>query len=83
MGAFIKAIAVGPSQNCWRGRGGGQAEMGVQSEAVTGFVVGENAARCGSTEYSKNSHLSGIEYTQAYSVTKRVFVPMFRLKAPK
>ena len=65
--------AGGASQNCWSGGGGGQAGMGVQSAAVTGFVAGENAAK-----YAKDNTLEEIDYKQAHKATERIFAPMTR-----
>jgi succinate dehydrogenase / fumarate reductase, flavoprotein subunit len=65
--------AGGASQNCWSGGGGGQAGMGVQSAAVTGFVAGESAAK-----NAKANSLIEIDYKQARKVTERVFAPMTR-----
>jgi succinate dehydrogenase / fumarate reductase, flavoprotein subunit len=65
--------AGGASSNCWAGGGGGQAGLGVQSAAVTGFVAGENAAKA-----ALKNELLDIDHKQAEAVTKRVFAPMLR-----
>jgi len=65
--------AGGASQNCWSGGGGGQAGMGVQSAAVTGFVAGENAAR-----YAKSVKLTEIDSKAAQKTVERIFQPMCR-----
>jgi succinate dehydrogenase/fumarate reductase flavoprotein subunit len=65
--------AGGASQNCWAGGGGGQAGLGVQSAAVTGFVAGENAAKD-----AAKTELLDIDHKQAEAVIQRVFAPMCR-----
>ncbi|MGD1118240.1 MAG: FAD-binding protein [Dehalococcoidales bacterium] len=62
--------AGGASSNCWSGGGGGQAGLGVQSAAVTGFVAGENAAR-----YALDSRRLDIDGLQAQQVLNRVMSP--------
>ena len=65
--------AGGASNNAWTGGGGGQAGLGVQSAAVTGFVAGENAAK-----YARENPLLDIDFKQAQSTIKRIFEPMRR-----
>ena len=65
--------AGGASQNCWAGGGGGQAGLGVQSAAVTGFVAGESAAK-----NALKTPLLDIDHKQAEAIIKRVFAPMCR-----
>jgi succinate dehydrogenase/fumarate reductase flavoprotein subunit len=65
--------AGGASSNAWSGGGGGQAGMGVQSAAVTGFVAGENAAR-----YALDNNRLEIDPAYAKKVLERVKAPMQR-----
>jgi succinate dehydrogenase/fumarate reductase flavoprotein subunit len=65
--------AGGASQNCWSGGGGGQAGMGVQSAAVTGFVAGEF-----SQKYASKTTLLDIDYKQAEDAINRIFAPLCR-----
>jgi succinate dehydrogenase/fumarate reductase flavoprotein subunit len=65
--------AGGASSNSWSGGGGGQAGLGVQSAAVTGFVAGENAAR-----HAMESNLLDIDYVQAKQALERVMAPARR-----
>jgi succinate dehydrogenase / fumarate reductase, flavoprotein subunit len=63
--------AGGASSNCWSGGGGGQAGLGVQSAAVTGFVAGENAAR-----YAMDNRRLDIDFSPAKKIMERVLTPM-------
>ncbi|MFA5308996.1 MAG: FAD-binding protein [Dehalococcoidales bacterium] len=65
--------AGGASSNSWSGGGGGQAGLGVQSAAVTGFVAGENAA-----SHALESERPAIDYAQAKEVLERVMEPTRR-----
>jgi succinate dehydrogenase/fumarate reductase flavoprotein subunit len=65
--------AGGASSNSWSGGGGGQAGLGVQSAAVTGFVAGENAAK-----YAEKAKRLDIDFSQAKSVIERVMAPTKR-----
>jgi succinate dehydrogenase / fumarate reductase, flavoprotein subunit len=62
--------AGGASSNCWSGGGGGQAGLGVQSAAVTGFVAGENAAR-----YALDNRRLDIDYSSTKQILARVIAP--------
>jgi len=63
--------AGGASSNSWSGGGGGQAGLGVQSAAVTGFVAGENAAR-----YALDNHRLEIDFSSAKQILERVLAPL-------
>ncbi len=65
--------AGGASSNSWSGGGGGQAGLGVQGAAVTGFVAGENAAK-----YAEKTQRLDIGFSQAKSALERVMTPMQR-----
>jgi succinate dehydrogenase/fumarate reductase flavoprotein subunit len=62
--------AGGASSNSWSGGGGGQAGLGVQSAAVTGFVAGENAAR-----YALDNRRLNIDFSSAQQILERVLTP--------
>jgi succinate dehydrogenase / fumarate reductase, flavoprotein subunit len=63
--------AGGSSSSCWSGGGGGQAGLGVQSAAVTGFIAGENAAR-----YAVENRRLEIDPVTAQQTVSRVLAPM-------
>ncbi|HEY96984.1 MAG TPA: hypothetical protein G4O16_02235, partial [Dehalococcoidia bacterium] len=65
--------AGGSSSNSWSGGGGGQAGLGVQSAAITGFVAGENAAACA----AKNRRYD-IDAACAEEIIDRIKAPMQR-----
>jgi len=63
--------AGGASSNSWSGGGGGQAGLGVQSAAVTGFVAGENAAR-----YALDNRRLDLDFSAAKQILERVWAPL-------
>jgi len=65
--------AGGACSNSWTNGGGGQAGLGVQSAAITGFVAGENAA-----DYALGTGLPGVDDTYADGVVNRVMAPFGR-----
>jgi succinate dehydrogenase / fumarate reductase, flavoprotein subunit len=65
--------AGGSASNSWSGGGGGQAGMGVQSAAVTGFIAGENAAR-----FALQNRLQEIDAAYAAKALARIQAPLKR-----
>jgi len=65
--------AGGSSSNSWSGGGGGQAGLGVQSAAITGFVAGENAAA-----YAAKNRRYDIDAACAEEIIDRIKAPMQR-----
>lgn len=65
--------AGGACSNSWTNGGGGQAGLGVQSAAITGFVAGEDAG-----VYAVGNPRRGIDQTYAEQVIARVVAPMER-----
>jgi len=65
--------AGGASSNSWSGGGGGQAGLGVQSAAVTGFVAGENAAL-----YALDNRRLDLDFSSAQQILERVLAPTKR-----
>ncbi len=63
--------AGGSSSNSWSGGGGGQAGLGVQSAAITGFVAGENAGA-----YAAANQRRDIDVAYAEGVIDRIKAPM-------
>jgi succinate dehydrogenase/fumarate reductase flavoprotein subunit len=65
--------AGGACSNCWTNGGGGQAGLGVQSAAITGFVAGEDAGA-----YAASSPRRDVHPAYAEQVIARVLAPMDR-----
>ncbi len=65
--------AGGACSNCWTNGGGGQAGLGVQSAAITGFVAGESAAA-----YAAGAALGEVDAAYADEVISRVMAPFGR-----
>jgi succinate dehydrogenase/fumarate reductase flavoprotein subunit len=65
--------AGGSCSNSWSGGGGGQAGLGVQSAAITGFVAGENAAA-----YAAENKLHDIDAAYATDIIDRITAPLGR-----
>ena len=65
--------AGGACSNCWTNGGGGQAGLGVQSAAITGFVAGEDAGA-----YAAGNPRREIDEAYAEQVIARVVAPMER-----
>jgi succinate dehydrogenase / fumarate reductase, flavoprotein subunit len=65
--------AGGSASNSWSGGGGGQAGLGVQSAAITGFIAGENAALA-----ARGEGRGEISYNQAKTALERIMAPMKR-----
>ena len=65
--------AGGASNTSWTGGGGGQAGLGVQSAAITGFVAGENAAA-----YAVSNKLNGVDTAYTVDIIDRVKAPLGR-----
>lgn len=65
--------AGGACSNCWANGGGGQAGLGVQSAAITGFVAGGDAGA-----YAVGNPRREIDETYAEQVIARVVAPMER-----
>ncbi len=65
--------AGGSSSNSWSGGGGGQAGLGVQSAAITGFVAGENAGA-----YAAANQRRDIDVAYAEGIIDRIKAPMQR-----
>ncbi len=59
--------------NCWTNGGGGQAGLGVQSAAITGFVAGEDAGA-----YALGNERREIDQAYAEKVIARAVAPMER-----
>jgi succinate dehydrogenase / fumarate reductase flavoprotein subunit len=59
------------SSNSWSGGGGGQAGLGVQSAAITGFVAGENAAA-----YAMDNKRRDVDAAYAKEIIDRIMAPM-------
>jgi succinate dehydrogenase/fumarate reductase flavoprotein subunit len=65
--------AGGACSNCWTGGGGGQAGLGVQSAAITGFVAGEDAGA-----YAVTNSRQTIDQDYVDHVLARVLAPLGR-----
>jgi len=65
--------AGGACNNCWSNGGGGQAGLGVQSAAITGFVAGEDAGA-----YARGAERLEIDRAYADDVLARVLEPLQR-----
>jgi len=65
--------AGGSSSNSWSGGGGGQAGLGVQSAAITGFVAGENAGA-----YAAANQRRDVDVAYAEGIIDRIKAPMQR-----
>jgi succinate dehydrogenase/fumarate reductase flavoprotein subunit len=65
--------AGGACSNCWTNGGGGQAGLGVQSAAITGFVAGEDAGA-----YAVSNSRLDVDPEYAEQTIARVIAPMER-----
>ncbi len=65
--------AGGSCSNCWTNGAGGQAGLGVQSAAITGFVAGKDAAA-----YALGNQRRDIDTAYADATIDRVVAPMKR-----
>jgi succinate dehydrogenase/fumarate reductase flavoprotein subunit len=65
--------AGGACSNCWTNGGGGQAGLGVQSAAITGFVAGEDAGA-----YAVGNSREAVDEAYADKVIARALEPMRR-----
>jgi succinate dehydrogenase / fumarate reductase flavoprotein subunit len=65
--------AGGACSNCWTNGGGGQAGLGVQSAAITGFIAGEDAGA-----HAVGSAREAVDEACAGNVIARALKPMGR-----
>jgi len=65
--------AGGACSNCWTNGAGGQAGLGVQSAAITGFAAGKDAAA-----YALDNPRRDVDAAHADAMIARVMAPMRR-----